>query len=61
MGLGDKISNAAEDAKGKAKEATGDLTDNERLQAEGQADQLSADVKQTGEKAKDAWKDATDR
>lgn len=61
MGLGDKISNAAEQAKGKAKEATGDATDNERLQAEGQADQFSADVKQTGEKAKDAWKDATDR
>ena len=37
MGLGDKISNAAEEAKGKAKEAWGDATDNERLEAEGKA------------------------
>ncbi|MGB3764099.1 MAG: CsbD family protein, partial [Ornithinimicrobium sp.] len=33
MGIGDKISNAAQDAKGKAKEATGDATDNEQMQA----------------------------
>ena len=33
MGLGDKIGNAAEDAKGKAKEGFGDATDNEKLQA----------------------------
>ncbi|GII97826.1 CsbD-like protein [Sediminihabitans luteus] len=56
MGLGDKISNAAEDAKGKLKEGTGKVTDNERLEAEGKADQASADVKQAGEKAKDAFK-----
>lgn len=35
MGIGDKISNAAEDFGGRAKEAAGDLTDNEKLQAEG--------------------------
>ncbi|UNX54510.1 CsbD family protein [Georgenia sp. TF02-10] len=56
MGLGDKISNAAEEAKGKAKKAAGDATDNPRLQAEGQADKSSANVKQAGENVKDALK-----
>ncbi|MEV8378520.1 CsbD family protein [Kribbella sp. NPDC056861] len=56
MGIGDKIKNAAEDAKGKVKEMTGDATDNEDLQAEGKADQSVADLKQAGEKAKDAFK-----
>jgi uncharacterized protein YjbJ (UPF0337 family) len=56
MGVGDKIKNAAEAAKGKAKEATGDATDDRDLQAEGQTDQTKADLKQAGEKAKDAFK-----
>lgn len=60
MGLGDKIENAAQEAKGKVKEGVGDATDNERMQAEGVGDQVAADVKQAGENAKDAWKDATD-
>ncbi len=55
MGLTDKIKNEAENAKGKAKEAVGDATDNERLEAEGQGDQTSADLKQTGEKIKDTF------
>ncbi|WP_151523384.1 CsbD family protein [Serinicoccus kebangsaanensis] len=59
MGLGDKISNKAEEAKGKIKETVGDATDNERMEAEGQADQTSANVKQAGEHVKDAWKDAS--
>lgn len=59
MGLGDKISNAAQEATGKVKEGFGDATDNERLQAEGQADQAGANLKQAGEKVKDAFKDAT--
>ncbi|MDX6283126.1 MAG: hypothetical protein QOH03_4197 [Kribbellaceae bacterium] len=57
MGIGDKLSNAAEEAKGKIKEKTGDATDNEDLQAEGQADKSVADLKQAGEKVKDAVKD----
>jgi uncharacterized protein YjbJ (UPF0337 family) len=56
MGLGDKIGNAAEEAKGKAKEGMGDATDNERLQAEGQGDQAKANLKQAGEDVKDAFK-----
>ncbi|HEV7196139.1 MAG TPA: CsbD family protein [Pedococcus sp.] len=55
MGGDDKISNMAEDATGKAKEATGKLTDDESLEAEGKADQTKADLKQAGEKVKDAF------
>ena len=56
MGLDDKINNAAEDAGGKAKEAVGRATDDERLEAEGRTDQASADLKQAGENVKDAFK-----
>ena len=55
MGLGDKISNKSEEAKGKAKEAAGDLKHDGDLQEEGRADQASAKTKQVGEKAKDVW------
>ena len=57
MGIDDKIKNSAEGAKGKAEEAAGRVTGNERLEAEGKADQSKADIKQAGEKVKDAFKD----
>lgn len=56
MGLDDKIQAGAEDLKGKAKEATGKATDNERLEAEGESDQTKADLKKAGENVKDAFK-----
>ena len=56
MGLGDKISNAAEDLGGKAKEAAGNATGNDRLKAEGEADQVKADAKKVGESVKDEFK-----
>jgi uncharacterized protein YjbJ (UPF0337 family) len=56
MGLDDKIDNAAEDAKGKAKEAAGKATDDHSLEAEGKGDQVSSDIKGAGEKVKDAFK-----
>ena len=56
MGIDDKVKNAAQEAKGKIKEAYGDLTDNPELQAEGAADQAAANVKQAGENVKDAFK-----
>jgi uncharacterized protein YjbJ (UPF0337 family) len=56
MGLGDKIGNAAEDMGGKAKEAAGNATDNDRLKAEGQTDQVKADAKKVGESVKDEFK-----
>ncbi len=54
MGLMDKAHNAAENAAGHVKEALGKVTDDERLEAEGRADQAKSDLKQAGEKIKDA-------
>ncbi|GAA4401017.1 CsbD family protein [Ornithinibacter aureus] len=56
MGIGDKIENAKDELVGKGKEAAGEVTDNERLEAEGRVQQAEADVKQAGEKVKDAFK-----
>ena len=56
MALGDKISNAAEDLGGKAKEAAGKATDNERLEAEGHGDQTAAKAKKVGEDVKDVFR-----
>jgi uncharacterized protein YjbJ (UPF0337 family) len=56
MGLDDKIENTSEKLGGKAKEAAGEATDDERLEAEGKMDQTKADLKQAGEKVKDAFK-----
>ena len=56
MGLDDKIENTAEKLGGKGKEAAGEATNDQGLKAEGQADQSKADVKQAGEKVKDAFK-----
>ncbi|MFF3063893.1 CsbD family protein [Oerskovia sp. NPDC057915] len=56
MGLGDKIKHGAEEAEGKIKEGAGKLTGNERLEAEGHADQAKANVKQAGDDVKDAFK-----
>jgi len=52
----DKAKNKGEQIKGKVKETTGKAVGNERLEAEGAADQTKADVKQAGEKVKDAGK-----
>ena len=56
MSGADKIQNTAENLGGKAKEAVGKVTDNERLEAEGKADQAKSDLKQAGENVKDAFK-----
>lgn len=56
MGLDDKIDNAAEKLGGKGKEAAGEATGDESLRAEGKGDQAKADLKQAGEKVKDAFK-----
>ena len=56
MSAADKIKNAAQDLTGKAKEAAGKVTGNEKLQAEGKADQTKADAKKAGENIKDVFK-----
>ncbi|HLZ38333.1 MAG TPA: CsbD family protein [Mycobacteriales bacterium] len=52
----DKIKNKAQELSGQAKDAAGEATGDERLQAEGQADETKGNLKQAGEKVKDAFK-----
>jgi uncharacterized protein YjbJ (UPF0337 family) len=58
MATDDKLRNKGEDLKGKAKETIGRATDDEELEAQGQADQTKSSLKDAGEKVKDAIKDA---
>ena len=55
------MSKKAEDLKGRAKEAAGSVTDNDKLRREGKVDQASAKVKEKAEDAVDAVKDKVDR
>ena len=55
MAFDDKVDNKSEELGGKVKEGVGKATDNERLEAEGKADQTSSNLKQAGEKVKDAF------
>jgi uncharacterized protein YjbJ (UPF0337 family) len=53
---GPPMSNSAEDFKGRAKEAAGDLTDDDDLKNEGKVDQASAKVKDVADDAVDKVK-----
>jgi len=56
MAITDKATNEAHRAKGKVREVAGKLTGNDRLRAKGKADQTKGNLKQAGEKVKDAFK-----
>lgn len=56
MGIADKLENVKDNIVGSAKEAVGKATDDERLEAEGAAQDSAADLKQAGEKVKDAFR-----
>jgi uncharacterized protein YjbJ (UPF0337 family) len=56
MATSDKAKNDAQRAKGKVKEAAGKVTGNDKLRAKGKADQRKGNLKQAGEKVKDAFK-----
>ncbi|WP_141015008.1 CsbD family protein [Nocardioides sambongensis] len=56
MGLDDKIKNTADKVSGKAKETEGKATGDEEREAQGKGEQGVADLKQAGEKVKDAFK-----
>ena len=60
MGLTDKISDRAKQAKGKLKEVFGRATKNERLEADGKADQAKGKLKVAARKVKEAIKDVLD-
>jgi uncharacterized protein YjbJ (UPF0337 family) len=54
----DSFSSAAEELKGKAKQAVGDLTGNEELEDEGRLDEAHGDAKQDVENAEDDLEEA---
>ena len=56
MATTDKARNTAQQAKGKLKETVGKVSGNNKLRTEGKADQVKGNVKQAGEKLKDAFK-----
>ena len=49
MGADDKTQHKAEEMVGKVKQGVGKATDNERLEAEGHAEETKADLKQAGD------------
>ncbi len=54
MGAGEKIAAAADTMSGRAKEAVGKATDDDRLVAEGKVDQVKGTLKKGVEDVKDA-------
>jgi uncharacterized protein YjbJ (UPF0337 family) len=51
-----KVDHKLEELGGKAKEAVGRATDDEELEAQGERDQTKSNLKQAGEKVKDAFR-----
>jgi uncharacterized protein YjbJ (UPF0337 family) len=60
MGIADDAKNKAQDFKGRAKEAAGDVTGDDDLKSEGKADQGIADAKQKVADAADKVKEGVD-
>jgi len=56
MGLEDKMKNKADEVKGAAKEHVGKATDDEQMENEGKTEKGVSNLKQAGEKVKDAFK-----
>lgn len=60
MSFTDKAKSKAQEMSGMAKERIGDVTDNERLRAEGANEQSAARAQQGGEKVKQGGRDVKD-
>jgi uncharacterized protein YjbJ (UPF0337 family) len=56
MGAENKAANTVTEVKGKIKKKAGEATGNADLEAEGRAEESKGDLKQAGEKAKDAFR-----
>lgn len=56
MGWDDKLENKADETKGAAKEHLGKATDDEQMEREGKSEQTVSNLKQAGEKVKDAFR-----
>jgi uncharacterized protein YjbJ (UPF0337 family) len=52
----DKLKNKAQELEGDAKQRIGGATKDESLQAEGKKDEVAGNLKQAGEKVKDAFR-----
>jgi uncharacterized protein YjbJ (UPF0337 family) len=57
MGAENKAANKVTELKGKIKKKAGQVTNDEGLEAEGRAEESKGDMKQAGEKVKDAFKE----
>jgi len=55
MSATDKMKNKVEDLEGKAKEALGKVTGDRDIEERGRGDQAKSDLKNAGEKVKDAF------
>jgi uncharacterized protein YjbJ (UPF0337 family) len=55
VSLTDKFRNKAQELRGRIKRNTGEVTGDRSLQAKGRADEIKGNLKQTGEKIKDAF------
>jgi len=56
MGHDEKIDHKLEELGGKAKEKIGEATGDEELEAQGDRDQMKGNLKQAGDKVKDAFR-----
>jgi uncharacterized protein YjbJ (UPF0337 family) len=56
MGTENKAANKVTEIKGKIKKEAGQATDDADLEAEGRAEEAKGDLKQAGEKVKDAFR-----
>lgn len=56
MGAENKAANKVTEIKGKIKKKAGQVTDDEGLEAEGRAEESKGDLKQAGEKVKNAFR-----
>lgn len=56
MATENKAANKVTEVKGKAKEGIGRATGDKEMEAEGKTDQAKGNLKQAGEKVKDAFK-----
>ena len=56
MSFADKFSNKAQELRGRIKRNTGEITGDRGLQNRGRADEIRSNLKQAGEKVKDAFR-----
>jgi uncharacterized protein YjbJ (UPF0337 family) len=52
--MANKFSNKVQELRGRVKRNTGEVTGDRHLQAEGRTDEVTSNLKQAGEKVKDA-------